>query len=158
MTPHELAHDLAHFRKTIGPRAHVTVMITSSETNGGIARLNLAIDPEGLLGKTPTIYVKAPASIAFDEIIPLMEAAWLEHGAAHREALIKKMALAIIRLTSDRGQCEDYALRMEFSSGEVDQFGAQAEARANEIAGKGPFSITKSGRGSNGAPQIDMVA
>ena len=72
---------------------------------------------------------------------------WAEYSEAHRARTIRKMALAIISITAELGECTDAALRNcgEFDPGQISAYGEQACNDANEIAGKGPFSIVAMG-------------
>lgn len=72
---------------------------------------------------------------------------WGEYGEAHRTRTIRKMALAIIRITAELGECTDAALRNcgEFDHAQIKAYGEQACNDANDIAGKGPFSIVVMG-------------
>lgn len=67
---------------------------------------------------------------------------------AHDATAIRAMALKIIELTADHGECTDAALRQHFDAGDVARLGDRAAADANEIAAGGPFAIVALG-GSN---------
>lgn len=73
--------------------------------------------------------------------------AWTEYEAKHKTATIRKMALAVIRITAELGECTDAALRNcgEFDHNHIKAYGEQACADANDIAGRGPFSIIVKG-------------
>ena len=83
----------------------------------------------------------------FAELYKSMADKWAGHGEIHRARTIRKMALAIIRITAELGECTDAALRNcgEFDIAQVKAYGEQACADANDIAGKGPFSIVAVG-------------
>jgi hypothetical protein len=83
----------------------------------------------------------------FGELYKSLADKWAEYGEAHRARTIRKMALAIIRITAELGECTDAALRNcgEFDPGQINAYGEQACTDANEIAGKGPFSIVVKG-------------
>lgn len=83
----------------------------------------------------------------FAELYQNLMDAWAEYESRHKAQTIRKMALAIIRITADLGECTDAALRNcgEFDPAKVALYGEQACTDANEIAGKGPFSIVTIG-------------
>lgn len=95
--------------------------------------------PRGL-GKDPAFYVRGDT---FAETLQALKDKWAEFEADHKARTIRKMALAIIRITAELGECTDAALRNcgEFDVGQIKQYGAQACADADDIAGRGPFSI-----------------
>ena len=84
----------------------------------------------------------------FRDLIDEIRAKHAETADVHDKATIRKMALKIIELTADFGECTDAALRQHFDAKEVAQLGERAAADANEIAAGGPFSIVAIG-GSN---------
>lgn len=55
----------------------------------------------------------------------------------------KALALAIIRLTFEHGECTDAALRADFDSSDVDRYAEAACVMASEMGEKGPFSIVR---------------
>lgn len=77
----------------------------------------------------------------FEEVLESAEVAWLEHSDEHTRTMIRDMALAIIRITDECGHCSDRAMRLEFSTDDVRQFGERACTKAAEMAARGPFSI-----------------
>jgi hypothetical protein len=59
-------------------------------------------------------------------------------------AIIRKMALAIITITADIGECSDAALRGNgFPQSEIDKHGESACAEATRLAAGGPFEIVR---------------
>jgi hypothetical protein len=70
-----------------------------------------------------------------------MGAKWEEYRERFAQTVTRKMALAIIRLTDEFGECTDAALRDEFDAGQVAAYSAEACALANTMAAKGPFTI-----------------
>lgn len=100
-------------------------------------------------------------SVEADDFAALAQAAqakWDEHCDVHRQRTIRKMALEIIQITAEFGECTDAALRgTTFTADEVARYGADACADATAIAANGPFSIVTHG-GANGAPAEDEEA
>jgi len=94
-----------------------------------------------------------------DELLVAVTEKWESHYATWRKGAIQRMALEIIRITADKGECTDAALRgtFKFSEQEVAQLGAEACVAANQMAGRGPFTITPT-RGANGAPAAAVPA
>lgn len=70
-------------------------------------------------------------------------AKWAEVREEKIGRIVKEMALAIIRITAELGECSDAALRAEFDAADVAAFGDDACAKADEMASNGPFSITR---------------
>lgn len=90
-------------------------------------------------------------SVSADTFAELIEAVRAKHAEtrdAHDATAIRAMALKIIELTADHGECTDAALRQHFDAGDVARLGDRAAADANEIAAGGPFAIVALG-GSN---------
>lgn len=81
----------------------------------------------------------------FDDLIPRLEAMWIEYLSSSRATRIKGMALAIIKITDEQGACNEAALRIaQFSREEIADLGAEAATKANTMAANGPFSIERS--------------
>lgn len=139
MTPQELHEELKALCVEIGPRAEAHVIISNTYMPNG------SIQPDGVLGK-----VRLAASAKdWSKIVPALRAVWEEHRDLHASNLIKGMALAIIRLTAENGECTDQALRVEFAQQDIDRYGEQSAELATEMGGKGPFKIIATGQ-SNG--------
>lgn len=80
------------------------------------------------------------------ELVDAVNAKWAEFSDEHTRRLIQDMALEIIRITAEMGQCTDAALRAgKFSPGDVARYSAQAAEKANEMAAGGPFSVVTVG-------------
>ena len=135
MTPMEIKTALSQMAREIGPRADVTVMITSSNRD---KPLYAVVYPDSV-ERDSALSVRAhdwPALLAE------LRSKWDERSAEYSRKTIRKMALEIIRITAELGECTDAALRAgEFGPGEVAQFGEEAIADANTIASNGPFAI-----------------
>lgn len=76
-------------------------------------------------------------------IVEALKDKWAEFAERNRGAITRKMALAVIRITADLGECTDAALRNcgEFDPSQIKMYGEDACADANDIAGRGPFQI-----------------
>ena len=132
----------AYFRalqSEIGPRCLLTVYIAPNHSD---ALLWANCHPRGYSTKigTPsenfTTYADSWADLASG-----IRAEWAKRSDNAREQTIRAMALAIIRITADLGQCTDAALRAEFDPSDVERYGADAVAQANDMAELGPFEI-----------------
>lgn len=87
---------------------------------------------------------------SFEEGLDAAEHAFALHIEKHDEAARRKMALAIIELTDAEGAVTDRALRLAgFSQTQIDAHAETAAALANEMAGKGPFTVVLEGAGNH---------
>lgn len=122
---------------SIGPKAEGSVSISLSKWADGKSLLRCDLWPDGLVGQMQM----SAAADTYRELLAAAEEAWAERSDLHAVETIRKMALAIISITADRGECTDAALRAEFDASEVKQYGERACAQATEMASNGPFSI-----------------
>lgn len=104
------------------------------------AALTATFWPNGLCSSSPQFFVFADT---YRELLAASEEAWAERSDLHAINTIRDMALAIIRITAERGECTDASLRAEFDAADVTRFAERAVESANEMASNGPFSITK---------------
>jgi hypothetical protein len=147
MTPTAFRAALLAFRREIGQEAYVSAGITS-EWQDGKPPLDCSIYPNGITKDKSSFTVYAENWAA---LLDAAKSKWAEYQVEHKRQSARKLALAIIRITAETGQCTDAALRYEFGSEMVDRYGDDAVADANKIAANGPFEIIKQ-RGANGAP------
>ena len=78
----------------------------------------------------------------FAEMIDKAEAAIRAYVPAQKNAMIRRMALAIIDLTDEHAECTRTMLRSRgFIQGDIDAYSAGACARAGEMCGNTPFSV-----------------
>jgi hypothetical protein len=140
MTGLEYRKAVAEFASTVGPKAEC---YTSLNEHGPLFHVSLYSS-----GITQRVggYFRVNGD-TWSELFKALTDKWAEYEAQHRAETIRKMALAIIRITAELGECTDAALRNcgEFDPGQVNAYGEKACADANEIAGKGPFSIVVMG-------------
>jgi hypothetical protein len=102
--------------------------------------LSASIYPQGIGSGGATLRVEA------DDYRALLAAAqdkWAEHSDLHATNTIRAMALAIIAITADQGECTDAALRAQFDASDVRRHGEPACEQASAMASNGPFSIVK---------------
>ena len=87
---------------------------------------------------------------SFESALDAAEAAFALHIEKHDETARRKMALAIIELTDAEGTVTDRALRLAgFAQHQIDAHHQTAAALANEMAGKGPFTVVLEGAGNH---------
>jgi hypothetical protein len=139
MEAKELSQALSELRRAIGPEAELYCSV--DDERNGVMRggcVYLSIRPYGIL-KEPSIGIYADT---FEDVLVKARATWQQHMAAFTADKIKKMALAVIRLTFEHGECTDKALRKEgFAYEDIKVHGAAAVEQANTMAGNRPFKI-----------------
>ena len=147
MTPLQYRESLYDLMKIIGPKAEC---YTSLNENGPL--FHVALYANGITSRNTDGYLRVEAD-TFSDLLTKVKAAWSDYETRHRSTMIRKMALAIIRITADLGQCTDAALRNcgEFDLMEVKRYGELACVEANELAGKGPFHIVSIGAANSEA-------
>lgn len=123
--------------KSIGSKAEIFVCL--SKRIDAPRLLSAHVSPMGMLDKV-TLYVDGDD---YRGLLAACEARWAEHSDLHGATTIREMALAIISITADLGECTDAALRAKFDAADVARYGDRACAQATEMAGLGPFSIVK---------------
>lgn len=139
MTLDEIRKALTDFENEVGPRCEISLSVSSLKRRFGNGQaLYAGIYPEGV-GRNLAVGVWGGD---WAELFANIRAEWDKRKAEHRAKTVRKMALEIIRLTAEFGECTDAALRGEFSPEDVEFYGAEAVKDADEIAGNGPFAIT----------------
>ena len=143
MTPREIRDTANKMAANIGERAKVYVGFKDND-----------------MPITGSIYTNWPAgspAVKVDaedwaELFGLLQEAWVAHHDEYCSRVTKKLALKIIQITDEQGECTDAALRggWDFTGAQVDEFGDAACAKADEMAGRGPFEIVRV-RGANAA-------
>lgn len=64
------------------------------------------------------------------------------HKAVRRNAIVRRMALAVIEISDEHGACTETLLRgKDFAAAEIVEFHEAACVRAGEMAGNAPFSV-----------------
>lgn len=127
----KLLRDLA--ATSSNKEADASLTIKGGELHAYFRPLGWGIDQPMILeyGATP------------EEAISKVAEKWKEMSARVHDQPLKKLALAIIRITHEQGQCTDAALRAEFTTRELEQFSAEALTLANKMAENGPFEIVE---------------
>lgn len=135
MTVAEVQAELAVLRKEFPKTAYINADVYGD-------RVTVRVYPKEITGAD---CVKGEAKSDFAEAFADLRAKWAKRKASDDVEMIRSMALEIIRITAERGQCDAFALRADkFSQEDVDTYGERAVADANEIASNGPFSIITS--------------
>lgn len=143
MTPQEVHAELVALAAEIGPGAHLLVSVTASDYSNGLSG---SVYPVGVTGSSVCLHTRSAES--WEGVISEMRLRWEDHRDLHASNATKGMALAIIRLTAENGECTDGALRCEFVQQEIDRYGDAAAALATEMGGNGPFEIVRLGVGN----------
>jgi hypothetical protein len=142
MTPERFHSEIVKLQREIGLRAEIFVSFDTTYFNKATAEniLNASVYPRGMGGKEECAFRSTARN--FEDLLEKIETKWAECSARHRAEIIRKMALRIINLTAEHGECTDAALRGDvFSAGDISMYGVEACEEANRIAAKGPFSI-----------------
>lgn len=149
MTPSQLKTAILALQKEIGPRAEIYVSLNTASWRSDEGSLFASVYPRGLSSSEEMAFqVSADEG---EDLLKKLRDGWAQHSARHRAELIRKMALRIINITAENGECTDAALRGEvFTEADVRLYGDDACEEANRIAARGPFSIITI-RGANAA-------
>lgn len=149
MTPAQAREKFKAFEAALGPDAWVSVSLNWSLFEPDEEPLKVSVYPSGV--KDFAFAVMAPS---FDQLFERLSEKWEQHKVKHDAEMIRKIALEIIKITADRGECTPAALRQaSFSKRDIERYGKAACADADEIAGKGPFTIVPEKAGANAPPE-----
>lgn len=145
----EFRSEIKAFESSVGPRAEVYISVELTDGplfyatfySRGICQSggsDFRVDADDLPG-----------------VLLALKNKWAEYAEKHRGEITRKMALAIIRITAELGECTDAALRNcgEFDPAQIKMYGEQACGDANDIAGRGPFQIVTLG-GANAPAEV----
>lgn len=126
------------FNASVGSKSYTSAGLNMSAYTASKGALQCFFRPQGSDHNKPlfTLYANS-----WRDLLACCEEAWAEHSDLHAANTIREMALAIIAITADQGECTDAALRAKFDAADVKRFGEQACAQATEMAANGPFSI-----------------
>lgn len=135
MTPLQVKTELLAFQKDMGPKAEIYASIDLRYN----ACIVISGYPQGIC-KSAAFRIEANE---WREAIDLAKAEWIKSAEHFRIRMVKEMALEIIKITDELGQCTDAAICGEkWTREDVARYGAEACAKANEMAANGPFSIS----------------
>lgn len=119
--------------KEIGLRAELYVTVGRHNN-----WLSGTIYPRGIGSSEHIGYVRTKT---FRDLLAAARTRWEQRKAEIDDETTKKVALAIIRLTHEHGECTDAALRQEFDAETVARYGEEAVKRADEMSDRRPFRI-----------------
>lgn len=135
MTPTEIRDALKRIAADAGPKAWANVSVGNDMRAG----VSACLYPDGITSSSMSVSVH---SEGFSEAIEKLELAWAAKRDLQNTQTTRKMALSIIEISTDQGECSDAALRgAGFSQRQIDAMGQTACAEATRLAAGGPFSI-----------------
>lgn len=143
MTATQAADAFDKLAGKIGPKAEFSIHLNTKRYGSRCAERGILSASLYAGGSYAAGSLFACRGDTWEELLASAEAKWVEHCEEHRRRTILDMAVAIIRITDQFGECSDQMLRVEFAAGDVKRFGADACAKANEMAGRGPFAIVE---------------
>lgn len=135
MSVSDLLAECRALASQMGPKAEVRVGVMA-RYGGNDAMVH--IYPDGMarsLGETAE-GKSWPEAFAAAQV-------WIStHKQVRRNNIIRKMALAVISITDEFGECPEARLRAaDFSRDEISEFHQVACARASEMCASAPFSV-----------------
>lgn len=137
MTPKEIQDALKALRDEIGGKCDVSFSISTRHARP----ITSFCWPVGHGDDAPFFH---GTHDDWQEAFAAVRAKWGEISADVRRETVRKMALAIIRITADIGECTNAALRAdEFTEEDIIAYGEEACQQADTMAANGPFSITQ---------------
>lgn len=142
LNPAMSAADVASAIKCIaaifGPKAYVSCGVSVSPY-GAEAQASISVYPEGLGNSRDGERFRADT---WHEALEAARTWALSQGTVQREAAIRRMALLIVDLTDQHGECTEVMLvRKEFSRDQVRELHGVACERAGEMCQGAPFSV-----------------
>lgn len=135
------------FAESVGPKAQVYVSI-DSHTGPWLRKanprppLNAAFYSDGIGGRSNQARVDVNAH-TYRELLAELQAGWAERAEGVSAELVRAIALQIICIAADEGQCSEAALALHFAPSDIRRLGDRACEEATRIGGNGPFSIVR---------------
>jgi hypothetical protein len=137
MTPSEIQAVLAEIAAEAGPKAHASIDVAVSDIRTHL--VTACFWPEGVTGRGHSIHT---GGSTFAEALKKLREEWDAAKALADNNTLRKMALAVIEISTDIGACTDASLRGRgFSQQQVTRLGKSACEEATRLAAGGPFSI-----------------
>lgn len=138
MTAEDLASAVSKFKAVCGPRAcvHLSIGLYSGQK----ARATLSVRPTGeYSGNAPYFTFEA---VTWGDIFTAAYEWAASYGTVRRNAIVRRMALAVIEVTDEHGTCTETLLRgKDFAAAEIVEFHEAACIRAGEMCSGAPFSV-----------------
>ena len=130
----------------VGPKAEVNVDVSNCQgLHGSLYTKGIASNRDDVAAFS--VYIHNADGYA--ALLVGLEREWLRERDKRAGRITEQVALEIIRVTAEFGECTDAALRAKFGPNFTEYADAAIE-RANEMAANGPFSIVEM-RGANAA-------
>lgn len=150
MKEDEIHEWLASLQREIGPRAWLQIGISS--TNYSAPNVGWSLYPDGVASNDGARL--SGSSETFADAVHSMVESWNEHKEKRDEALVDKMAVALIRNYFNYGSCTDLQLRVDcgVDQATIKRLYDAAEQRATVMGMSGPFTVTFTDMRDNGAP------
>jgi len=137
MNVDQIQDRLQSLSKRLGRKAYIDFTIRPGGVNACVYTQGIGARADDPLAFRVGVAGSDPAAVLAD-----LEASWLAEATKRQGRVVEDMALEIIRLTAELGECTDAGLRMRFGDA-VATFADVAAARATEMAANGPFSVRR---------------
>lgn len=138
MTALEIRERVRAIAATLGPKAHVSADVTASR-HGWSEAVTVAAYPDDIGASSTAKHFNADT---FEAALAAAEAWAATYAPIRREAAIRKLALDLIDLTDQHGNCTVAMLRGRgHGQDDIDTYRDAACARAGEMSGNAPFAI-----------------
>jgi hypothetical protein len=142
-------------RDAIHPEAIVSAAIGVGSFRGEDVKVTVTVYPRGYTRSYGTRDAQFDVTAAtWAEVFMLAAKHWEDNCAAFGKDIVRRMALAIIRLTHETGSCQLSGLRAEFTSEDIELYGQAAVTLADEMADGAPFAILP-GAPANISPAVE---
>ena len=136
MTPIAIREALRSIAGEAGPAAWADLSVSTEHPDASAVRGVLY--PQGIAAGH-CIHGRGPG---FAEALEDLRSNWAQARSLADTNSIRRMALAIIEITGDQGECADAALRgAGFDQQQIARLGALACSEATRLAAGGPFRI-----------------
>ncbi len=135
MTAKDLWRHERALRDALGPSGDTAIY---TDRDG----VRITLYPAGLISSTPGYHTEGVKAATWPEAFSAARAWIANYATVHRDSRIRAMALAIIDLTDQHGECTRVMLtRRDFSGAEVEALKDAACQRASEMSANAPFSV-----------------
>ena len=138
MTPHEIQAAVKALRDEIGGECELSLYVNGKNA---LKPVTGHCRPRGYGDQSP--FISVGEHEGWLEALDDCRQQWIAMKADIEKDVLRRMALAIIRITADTGACTNAALRADdFTEQDIAAFGDAACQQADEMASNGPFQIT----------------
>jgi hypothetical protein len=137
MTPQEIQAAVKALRDEIGPKCELSLYVNGKNA---LKPIDGHCRPRGYGADSP--FISTGCHEGWLDALDDCRQQWLAMKADIEKDVLRRMALAIIRITADTGACTNAALRADdFTEQDIAEFGDAACQQADEMASNGPFTI-----------------